>query len=395
MAKRKFVLPGIQELSKEQEDARALPKRGQHLIIGGPGTGKSVLALLRSRRHHVDKDNYLFLVYNRLLHQASRHLLNDTLTSKTWQSWFSDFFNDCAKQSMPLLPPKQETIWQDIDWENVLEIIATIEPIKNPDSLPFLIIDEGQDMPPEFYRSLARMGFENFYVVADQNQQIISGSNSSRQDIETELAISTKEVIELGFNYRNSYQTARLAREFYTGDPASPPPNLPSTKRSAKIPLLVEYGEKRRFDFKSVLHAILKTADRDPSKLLGIITPDNVVRKRYLDGLLNVNPSLDNGIPKIQTYQSGDDATKLTFNEGGIMIINAQSCKGLEFDVALLADIDRHYCNPMLIDEKRRLFYVMVARARENVIILKNGDNMHCPVDAFMPQNSEILEIRR
>lgn len=61
MAKRKFALPGIQELSKEQEDARALPKKGQHLIIGGPGTGKSVLALLRSRRHHIEKDNYLFL----------------------------------------------------------------------------------------------------------------------------------------------------------------------------------------------------------------------------------------------------------------------------------------------------------------------------------------------
>jgi DNA helicase-2/ATP-dependent DNA helicase PcrA len=49
MAKREFNLPGIQDLSKEQEDARALPKQGQHLIIGGPGTGKSVLALLRSR----------------------------------------------------------------------------------------------------------------------------------------------------------------------------------------------------------------------------------------------------------------------------------------------------------------------------------------------------------
>jgi hypothetical protein len=47
MAKREFTLPGIHELSKVQEDARAIPKMGQHLIIGGPGTGKSVLALLR------------------------------------------------------------------------------------------------------------------------------------------------------------------------------------------------------------------------------------------------------------------------------------------------------------------------------------------------------------
>ena len=45
MARRRFELPGIQDLSKEQEAARALPRRGRHLIVGGPGTGKSVLAL--------------------------------------------------------------------------------------------------------------------------------------------------------------------------------------------------------------------------------------------------------------------------------------------------------------------------------------------------------------
>jgi DNA helicase-2/ATP-dependent DNA helicase PcrA len=85
-------LPGIQDLSKEQEYARALPKQGQHLIIGGPGTGKSVLALLRSRRHQQDKDDYIFLVYNKLLHQASRQLFGMELCSQQWQSWFASNF---------------------------------------------------------------------------------------------------------------------------------------------------------------------------------------------------------------------------------------------------------------------------------------------------------------
>jgi len=69
MAKRRFDLPGIQDLSKEQEAARALPKAGQYLIVGGPGTGKSVLALIRTRRHQRDGDDYLFLVYNHLLNR--------------------------------------------------------------------------------------------------------------------------------------------------------------------------------------------------------------------------------------------------------------------------------------------------------------------------------------
>jgi len=394
MATRKFTLPGIQDLSKDQEDARALPKEGQHLIVGGPGTGKSVLALLRSRRHHDDSDNYVFLVYNHLLHQASRHLFGPKLTSKTWNSWFSGMFTDLAKQHIPLLPAEPGKTWQDIDWEQVLQIIAAVNVLGNAKLLPFLVIDEGQDMPPEFYKALVDLGFENFYVVADQNQQIISGSNSSRQDIENVLVVSSDDVIELKENYRNSYPTARLAREFYTGDPASPPPALPSAQRTAERPMLVEYGKACHETFTSVISTILKTADRDPGKLLGVITPNNNVRQRYVNAFLTTNLRLDNGKPQIRTYSSGANPTELSFDEGGIMLINAQSCKGLEFDTVFLADIDQHYCNPQINDEKRRLFYVMIARARENVIMLKNADN-HCPVDDIIPINPDIIEIRR
>ncbi len=127
MAKRKFTLPGIQDLSKEQEDARALPKKGQHLIIGGPGTGKSVLALLRSRRHHDNNDDYIFLVYNRLLHQASRHLFGPRLISKTWNSWFTDMFFKKTGQSVPLLPAPSGNNWQDINWDQIFHIIGSLD----------------------------------------------------------------------------------------------------------------------------------------------------------------------------------------------------------------------------------------------------------------------------
>ena len=394
MAKRKFALPGIQDLSKEQEDARALPKKGQHLIIGGPGTGKSVLALLRSRRHQDDKDDYVFLVYNHLLHQACRHLFVSNLTSKTWKNWFSGMFFEKTGQPVPLLPAPPGKNWQEIDWDRILQVVGSLDVSEPSTDLPFLIIDEGQDMPPEFYQTLVNLGFENFYVVADQNQQIVSGRNSSRQDIENVLDISSGTVIELAENYRNSYPTARLAREFYTGDPASPPPELPSIRRIAKRPLLVEYGKSCQANFTSVVNAILKTADRDPGKLLGVIAPNNDIRERYVNALKTANLKLDNEKPQIRTYQSGANAAGLAFDEGGIMLINAQSCKGLEFDTVFLADIDQHYYNPQIHDEKKRLFYVMVARARDNVIMLKNADN-HCPVDAIIPNNPDIIEIRR
>ena len=386
MAKREFNLPGIQDLSKEQEDARALSKQGQHLIIGGPGTGKSVLALLRSRRHQQDKDDYVFLVYNKLLNQASRQLFGMELCSQQWQSWFASIFKAAAGAATPKLPPNGNG-WQEIDWVRASEIIDAL-PLLEDAKNPFLIIDEGQDMPPEFYQALANLGFENFYVVADQNQQIVPGQNSTRQDIQNGLCIAPNDVIELQDNYRNSHPVARLAREFYTGDPASPPPVLPN-RPSAIRPILYTYEQS---DFQTLIERIVKNADTAPEKLIGLIAPNNKTRERYFEALMKTKATVkfDNGPPVVQTYLSGS-SPDIPFNEGGIMVINAQSCKGLEFDTVFLADINQHFCNTQNQDQTKRLFYVMVARAKERVIMLKEAGK-HCPVDAILPQDTEILE---
>ncbi len=386
MAKREFNLPGIQDLSKEQEDARALPKRGQHLIIGGPGTGKSVLALLRSRRHQQDKDDYIFLVYNKLLNQASRQLFGMELCSQQWQSWFASIFKAASGEAVPKLPPNGNG-WQEIDWVRTSEIIAAL-PLLGGAKHPFLIIDEGQDMPPEFYQALFNLGFENVYAVADQNQQIVPGQNSTRQEIQNGLGIAPNDVIELQDNYRNSHPIARLAREFYTGDPASPPPALPN-RPSAIRPILYTYEQS---DFQNLIERILKNADMAPEKLIGLIAPNNKARERYFEALMKakVTVKFDNAPPAVQTYLAGS-SPDIPFNEGGIMVINAQSCKGLEFDTVFLADINQHFCNTQNQDQTKRLFYVMIARAKERVIMLKEAGK-HCPVDAILPQDTEILE---
>jgi DNA helicase II / ATP-dependent DNA helicase PcrA len=383
MAKREFNLPGIQDLSKEQEDARALPKQGQHLIIGGPGTGKSVLALLRARRHQQDKVDYVFLVYNKLLNQASHQLFGLELNSQQWQSWFMRTFRTVTGCSLPL-QTKNENQWQEIDWVKASDVapLHSNERVKRP----LLIIDEGQDMPPEFYQALTNLGFENFYVVADQNQQIVPGKNSTLRDIQNALAISNDDVIELQDNYRNTYPIALLAREFYTGDLASPPPELPH-RPSSICPLLYEYPAKK---FDEMIGRILINTDMNPKKLYGVITPNNTVRDRYYQALRSIEIDLDNGLPRIETYKYGDNSN-LYFNEGGIIVINAQSCKGLEFDTVFLADINKHFCSNQNPDQTKRLFYVMVARAKERVIILKELGK-HCPVEAILPRDNEILE---
>jgi superfamily I DNA and RNA helicase len=386
MGKCKFKLPGIQDLSKTQEDARALPKDGQHLIIGGPGTGKSVLALLRSRRHSKNSDSYVFLVFNHLLNQSSKGLMGGGLVSEQWQSWFGKIYRQVFDEPIPLQTANTGSDWKPIDWNCVLAAIANLNSAVGLD-YPYLVIDEGQDMPPQFYQALVALGFENFFVVADQNQQIVPDQNSTRQEIQNALAIKPEDVIELPENYRNTYPIARLAQAFYTGDPASPPPNLPRSRNATKRPILLSYG---RGQFETLIGWILKKADSNPNSLIGIIAPNNDVRERYFDALKKSPVRLDNGRPNITTYAQGMSSESVLEN-CGVVVINAQSCKGLEFHVVFLADIHKFAFYPRIADQKKRMFYVMTARARDQIVMLKE-QGVHCPVEEILPEDQEIME---
>ena len=292
MAKRRFELPRIQDLSKEQERIRALPSAGQHLVIGGPGTGKTVLALLRARRHQRDRDRYVFLVFNHLLDRASGQLFGGRLEGRTWDAWFREVFKELTGRPAPLTDANDNG-YRAIEWCGVDQIVQDLPKGDNGER-PFLVIDEGQDMPPQFYDALVGLGFDRFFVVADQNQQIKERRNSSRQEIQDCLAIDTDAVVELKRNYRNRYHVARLAREFYTGDPASPPPELPPLD-PGPVPLLYTYDECR---LDKVARSLLQYADRYPRRLIGIITPNNNVRQRYVQMLRSADVQLDNARPK-------------------------------------------------------------------------------------------------
>lgn len=388
---RRFALPGIQDLNKDQDAALALPEEGQHLIVGGPGTGKSVVALLRARRLTRHQKNYQTLVYNRLLDHSNRYLFgpDQALKAGTWHTWFFEVY----KSSVSAVVPTEKTEgFKNIDWNAANQAIQSLDKDKiKQRGAEFLIIDEGQDMPPAFYEALTNLGFENFYVAADQNQQIDPEQCSSRQDIENSLAIEPGETLELKTNYRNTRPIARLARHFYPADPASPRPDLPEDAPAAATPELWTYGTANTKMLATIADDILRLGDRDPRRLIGIITPNNKAREKFIDALNRANPGLDNGKPPVSTYAAGKQADLPDFSQGGLVVINAQSCKGLEFDIAILADIDQHW--PKDRHTLKARFYVMVARAREQVVLLRTG--AACPiVDELLPDSPLIL-IRR
>ena len=384
---RRWELPGIDDLTKEQDAVLALPTNGRHLVIGGPGTGKTVVCLLRARRHVREGDDYTFLVWNHLLHRASASLFNGEFHARTWESWFWSQFRTLFKKSVPTLPPPEGTTWEPIDWPEVRRLIGSLPEGSGPDHLPRLVIDEGQDMPPGFYDSLNQLGFEHIFVAADQNQQI-KDENSSLKELKDSLCVDGDDVIELTYNHRNNYPIARLARTFYTDDPASPPPDLPPRADTIYTPRLYCMDYMDEATMPRVARSILSHWDQDPRCLIGVIAPNNKVREGYFDAIRSKASTLtlDNGKPEIQTFHAGREPD-VRFDQGGILVINAQACKGLEFDSVVLADIDQHrVADP---DQTRKLFYVMVSRARRQVVMFMNKSSR--AIETILPEDQSIL----
>ena len=373
MAKRKFELPGIEELNKDQDKVLRLPHDGQFLIVGAPGTGKSVVALLRTLKYQ-HENNYLFLTYNKVLKSATIQCIESQFESDTILSWYYKLHQKLTNTYTPEIKKFNP------DYERIIKTYEELD--LEETNAHHLIIDEGQDMPPQFYESLMSLGYKNFFIVADQNQQI-TNDNSSRLELTDLLCLEPKAVIELKENYRNTSPIAKLAQYFHT-DAASPKPEIPN-KPSLDTPILYEYGL-----VDSCVKMILREADRDNSKLIGLIVATDVKREDYINRLNKTDVNRDNKKPIVSTYASQiKQDVNINFGQGGIVVLCDKSVKGIEFDIVfIILDGLQLYQNDIGNIKKR--MYVMTSRAREKLVIFK-GISCNKVIGDLFPEDESIL----
>ena len=372
-----FELPGYRMLSKEQERIRRLPPEGRFLVTGGPGAGKSIVALIRARDLADRFPAYGFIVFNVILEKFCRQLLPE-LKSSRFHQWFYKNFKKLYK----IPPPPEDSGRFKYDWDRVAEIY---EKVDVPPSLAekMLIVDEGQDLPVGFYYFLAEH-CENILVTADENQQIFE-DNSTVLDIRKALDLAGEKVFTLKKNWRNPYPVAVLAARFHD-DPQNPPPDLPEIDEDAPRPFILEYHS-----FPRIIASLVNRIMNFKNELSCILTADNQGRQKYYRALSRIIKSRGLDI-NLTTYAAGDSAARIRFDRGGLMVINCQSCKGLEFDNVFIGDLNDFQVKPDS-DRHRKLFYVMITRAKKRVYFLRNINNPHCPMLAELPGGQAILGI--
>jgi len=244
-----------------------------------------------------------------------------------------------------------------------------------------LIIDEAQDFSPEMYEFLyfaGRMSDNgDLTILADENQRLHEGSNSSLYEIEKKLRIKTNRIFSLTKNFRNTIQIAKLSREFYTGLPSGKP-DLPS--RNGETPKLISTGSREKQAIYMANFLQSKGAGE-----VGVIVQDEKMRDFFYQQL---KQKLENDY-KVQTYSSSQprDSANLQFdNKGTLTVLNRHSCKGLEFDIVFIPEIQDMPVDDNNLDVFKMNMYVMCSRAREELIILRNNKSCIAPdVMQYLP----------
>ncbi|AMO54986.1 hypothetical protein GZ77_00035 [Endozoicomonas montiporae] len=383
MAKRIFKLPRRDELTKDQRRVLRLPADGQYLVVGAPGTGKSVVALWRMKELE-NKQNVHFLTFNHVLNHANKILLGDDVSGNmsTAMSWLYDLhWNIVGGTAQTYHTDKMPEIEaHKPDYEKVSERFEQHNANFSDHSL---IIDEGQDLPPDWYECIESLSIENFFVVADQNQQI-TDENSSRKDIEEVLGLENSDVIELKENWRNTTAIAAFSNYFYT-DKTSPKPRLPN-RPSVNTPILFEYKTIDR-----VKEQILSEYDRDPSKLIGFFVANENKREWWTKDLQKDDKSRKYSAPVVSTYFSDQKGSvNIDFGNGGIVVLNDKSVKGIEFDIVfILVDGFKPISNDKESLMKR--LYVMSSRARERLYLLKSSSQTSILEEILPPEDETVI----
>ena len=374
--------PKFTELDKEQ---RAIyvgaPSNESILVMGPPGTGKTVLAFFRAaelqKRYEKQKEQSrkpFVIMFNRTLKTYASKREDGVATGvgcSTMNQWGWAWYKKARGVSPPSLAGARSVY--DLDWDGMLgPLLEKAMSSSERVNWGHLIIDEGQDFPAGMYRTLsilagficAQGGSPAVTVFADDNQRLSERSNSTLQEIEEALSLKKDRVYRLSKNYRCSRQIAEFARHYYVGL-RSGTPDLPTRLGPSKPKVVVagslEVVRRRIVDFVSARRQLD----------VGVLCARESERKKIFNSVSH--RIKDTGV-LVQTYSSTcsdvHPPEKLVFDKGGsVTVLNFQSAKGLEFDAVFIIDPFSSGPGAVGVQSKMQL-YVMASRARNHLELL-------------------------
>jgi DNA helicase-2/ATP-dependent DNA helicase PcrA len=363
-------LPTESQLSREQREVMNAPTEGTILVVGPPGSGKTVVAVLRERALNRRKALVTSVVFTNVLSQYT-----GSGNGSTFHKWLPQWWRTCTGSRFPattITDDNGDSQWQ-LDYATAAELAAgaLMPRFRSKGHWGHLILDEAQDFPPSAHKLLFLVQQRVFHdtpeddrpsicILADENQRLTAHNSTIRQIRAAHPLLTDDEEYLLRRNYRNTRQIAEFAAHFYVGL-ESGKPDLPTTEGS--LPRVI------RAPLDASVDRVVTHAKNHADQEVGVLVRYDRTRRKVFNKLeFRLRQS---GI-KVQTYGSRskehDDATKLKFGKAGVVtVLCFSSAKGLEFDTVFLPELQTLPLGDGQTDHLRMNLYVMASRARREL----------------------------
>lgn len=344
-------LPLLSELEPEQMDVYLHSAFKSLVVIGPPGSGKTSLAIWRALFATDQGQTVMLLTKNRTLSalagQLSKEGQGGSFETSTMHSYVWNDYKDRFGK-----PPTEGIRDYNLRWPELLTTYAKagVKPF-----VDHLMVDEGQNLPAEFFTWAQKHCAKTLSVFADEHQTTAE-DGSTMADLEE---LNVEDWFRLVFNHRNTERIAALSGYFHAARKL--PAATPRRGAVGEVPRLVSIS-----GWQNVVTMVSNRLANQAGSI-GVIT----YRQKHVK---EIYEALRAALPKrrVDSYHSLMDrgAEFIKMRDDGVTVISGESAIGLEFDAVYLHDLGRSL--PITEEMDRRRLYMLTARARD-LLVLLNG----------------------
>lgn len=392
-----FKLPSFSELNNTQKlIINLLPKSDKLAIIGGPGTGKTIIAIEAAAMMANSKKKCLILSYSTSLRDQIKCIaktFNLNIENIEINSYLRWFWRELERLGYdPETLQENEFVYDLSKIENALAIKSIEEKLM----YDYIFIDEAQDVQEGLIKFFSQ--FCNKILVTFDDCQKIGNENGNdsilsydHSNILIDLKIGDK-FFDLIDNYRNTTQIETVARLLFSSyDLNDVTLKKVTSKKHGNKPKLIYSNEK--LSYEKIAKYIVDHYDKSKSVaiLFDSTSPNNTALFNDLKEAINNEIKRQNQDIKF-LYKYGKNSTINSNNslDNAIFLMSFRTSKGLEFDEVFVLTTDVKIDNY----QKRNAFYVAFTRAKSmTYVVVDNASEYNGEINNLILDNAYLFDV--